>query len=149
MTSGSEVLIRNDVSLTLSSFLRSVGPRARAENESPVCALYSSSELTKVAIKYFGLTERNIPLPLRFLISLSFVRNDERFGGFGQEWPFPDLIIIPSQRWAVRKGREGISNLYPLFVFRINQGRYQVLWFNGKKYIPTIEIPDLTIVRQE
>jgi hypothetical protein len=88
MTSGSEVLIRNGVFslpyrhsfafvFRLGQWTAAKGNIPKAEKEPPVCALYSSSELTKVAIKYF------------------------------------------------EKG------------------------FNGKKYIPTIEIPDLTIVRQE
>jgi hypothetical protein len=61
MTSGSEVLVRNGAFLTLSSFLRSVGPCAKAEKESPICALYSSSELTKAAMNCVSFAKGNIP----------------------------------------------------------------------------------------
>jgi hypothetical protein len=61
MTSGSEVFVRNGVFLTLSSFLRRVGPCARAEKESPVCTLHSSSELTKVAMNCVSSAKGNIP----------------------------------------------------------------------------------------
>jgi hypothetical protein len=61
MTSGSEVLVRNGAFLTLSSFLRWVMPCARAEKESPVCALYSSSELAKAAMNCVSSAKGNIP----------------------------------------------------------------------------------------
>jgi hypothetical protein len=60
MTSGSEALVRNGVFLTLSSFLRRVLPRAKAEKESPICALYSSSELANVAMDCHSFAKGNI-----------------------------------------------------------------------------------------
>jgi hypothetical protein len=74
---------------------------------------------------------------MRFLISLSFVRNDVLFS-----------LVIPSQRWTVGKGREGISKLRPFFIF--NNAKDVVENYSAAAdNIRPIEIPDLTIVRQE
>jgi hypothetical protein len=74
---------------------------------------------------------------MRFLISLSFVRNDVLFS-----------LVIPSQRWTVGKGREGISKLRPFFIF--NNAKDVVKNYSAAAdNIRPIEIPDLTIVRQE
>jgi hypothetical protein len=74
---------------------------------------------------------------MRFLISLSFVRNDVLFS-----------LVIPSQRWTVGNGREGISKLRPFFIF--NNAKDVVKNYSAAAdNIRPIEIPDLTIVRQE
>jgi hypothetical protein len=74
---------------------------------------------------------------MRFLISLSFVRNDVLFS-----------LVIPSQRWTAGKGREGISKLRPFFIF--NNAKDVVKNYSAAAdNIRPIEIPDLTIVRQE
>jgi hypothetical protein len=80
-----------------------------------------------------------------------FVRNDEdivssflRSVGLWASFS----LVIPSQRWTVGKGREGISKLRPFFIF--NNAKDVVKNYSAAAdNIRPIEIPDLTIVRQE
>jgi hypothetical protein len=58
------------------------------------------------------------------------------------------LLVIPSQRWTVGNGREGISKLRPFFIF--NNAKDVVKNYSAAAdNTRPIEIPDLTIVRQE
>jgi hypothetical protein len=94
-----------------------------------------------------------------------FVRNDvcPRFSSFlrcvglaelllrhsfaALDWP-SSFCVIPSQRWTAGKGREGISKLRPFFIF--NNAKDVVENYSAAAdNIRPIEIPDLTIVRQE
>jgi hypothetical protein len=63
------------------------------------------------------------------------------------DWP-SSFCVIPSQRWTAGKGREGISKLRPFFIF--NNAKDVVENYSAAAdNIRPIEIPDLTIVRQE
>jgi hypothetical protein len=80
-----------------------------------------------------------------------FVRNDEdivssflRSVGLWASFS----LVIPSQRWTVGNGREGISKLRPFFIF--NNAKDGVKNYSAAAdNTRPIEIPDLTIVRQE
>jgi hypothetical protein len=65
------------------SFLRSDGLRVKAEKESRNCALSSSSTMPRTWCKTLAL-QRTIFVRVRFLISLSVVRNDGGLGGFAR-----------------------------------------------------------------
>jgi hypothetical protein len=77
---------------------------------------------------------------LRLSFSSSFLRSVGLWASFS--------LVIPSQRWTAGKGREGISKLRPFFIF--NNAKDVVENYSAAAdNIRPIEIPDLTIVRQE
>jgi hypothetical protein len=93
-----------------SSFLRSDGLRVMAEKESRNCALSSSSAMPRTWWKTIAL-QRTIFVRLRFLISLSFVRNDGGLGGFarndGRWWRCSSGMT--RRRWRAASSAIGLS----------------------------------------